>query len=697
MSIFVTSVKTKRRQMDAVDMGMPGNPLLAVSGAAYGAPRFDLYSKDDYLPAFRSAISRAKAEIDAIVACPDEADFDNTIAALEYSGMDLVRVEGIFFNLLEAESDERMQEIAEEISPEITEYGLYVSLNEALFERVKAVYGNPGELDVAQKRLLEDCYSSFIRNGAGLPPERREEFRQISSRLSLLELKFGNNVLAATNAFFLHVTEDADLAGLPGYLVSAASQEASERGLQGWVFTLQYPSVSPFLKFSACRGLREKMWRAYNSRALGGDSDNCAIIEEIVSLRMRMAAMLGYETYADYALEKRMASSGRIVNGFLDTLMTPSLPAARRDLSEVLAYAGENGFDGNELMPWDFPYWSEKLKQSAYDLDDSLLKPYFRLEDCIGAVFALAGRLYGISFGERNDIPVYHKDVKVYDVFDENGEHLALFYADFFPRSGKRGGAWMTAFREQYRRNGEDFRPFISIVTNFSRPTPDAPSLLTHGELTTLLHEFGHALHGMFSRGVYPSQCGTSVARDFVELPSQIMENWAFEPEFLNTFARHYVTGEPMPAEYLSRIVESKNYLAGYYQVRQLHFAVLDMAWHSIPRAEGESVTDFEKRVLGEYATLPQIGGSCISTSFSHIFSGGYSAGYYSYKWAEVLEADAFGRFKEEGIFNRDVADSFRRNILERGSSEDERTLYRRFRGHDPQPEALLEKLGITR
>ena len=671
------------------------NTILAASDAAFGAPRFDLFREEDYLPAFRAAIATAKAEVDAIVDDPREADFRNTVLALEYAGRDLSRVEALFFNLLEAESDPRMQEIAEEISPELTEYGLYVSLNDRLFERVKQVYDHPSELDTASRRLLEDTYRSFIRNGAALGEEDRKLFSELSSRLSVLELRFGNNVLSATNAFILHIEDEAELEGLPDYLREAAAQEAASRNLEGWVFTLQFPSYSPFLKYSARRELREKMWRAYNSRALGGEYDNRPVILEIVQLRMRIASLLGYPDYASYALERRMAGNRTEVEHFLDRLMEPALPKARQELSDVLEYARANGFEDPVLMPWDFPYWAERYRLAEFDFDERLLKPYFRLEDCVKAVFSLAGRLYGLDFVRRDDIPVYHKDVKVYQVLDENGKHLALFYADFFPRQGKRGGAWMTAFREQYSEGGVDYRPFISIVTNFTKPTESSPSLLTHGELTTLMHEFGHALHGMLSKGVYPSQCGTSVARDFVELPSQIMENWAFEEEFLDTFARHHITGERIPHEYIARIVRAKNCLSAYYHVRQLHFALLDMAWHSLDRLPQQGVEEFEHSVLGEYATLPLVEGSCISTSFNHIFAGGYSAGYYSYKWAEVLEADAFDLFSERGVFSPEVADSFRKNILERGSSEDERLLYRNFRGHDPEPEALLRKLEI--
>ena len=671
---------------------MERNPLLQASDAPFGAPRFDRIRKEDYLPAFEEAIRRAKAEVDAIAACPAPPDFENTVAALEYSGEDLSRVEGIFFNLLEADTDDRMQEIAEEVSPKLTEYGLYVSMNRPLFQRVKAVYEAGPVLERDQQRLLEDTWRSFVRSGAALEGKEQERFGQLKEQLDLLELKFGHQTLEATNAFVLNLTDEADLEGLPEYVRTAAEETAQERGEQGWTFTLHAPSFGPFLKFSTRRDLRERLWRAYNSRAF---ETNAPVIKEIVSIRLELARLLGYETYADYALEPRMAKDRRMVSAFLDRLMGPSLPVARREIDELTAFARENGFPEKELMPWDFAFWSERLRKVRYDVDEQLLKPYFSLDDTIEAVLGLATKLYGITFTERKDIPVYHPDVRVYEVKDEQGEYLALFYADFFPRESKRGGAWMTEFRGQYRKDGVDFRPFISIVTNFSKPVGGKPSLLTHAEVETFLHEFGHSLHGMLSRGRYPSRCGTNVARDFVELPSQIMENWAYEPQWLDTFARHYKTREPLPKALIDKIVAARNFHAGYASVRQLQFGLIDMAWHTLTAVPDETVEAFEKTVLAPYRTLPAISGTAVCPSFGHIFSGGYSAGYYSYKWAEVLEADAFELFRQNGVFDRATADSFRKNILERGSSEDEQILYRNFRGHDPEPEALLRKSGI--
>ncbi len=675
------------------------NPLLVESPLEYGAPQFDKIKNEHYLPAFKEGIRQAKAEIDAIVANPDAPTFANTIEALEFSGETLDRVSNIFYNLMEAEANDEMQAIAEEVSPMMTEFSMYVSLNEKLFERVKAVYDAREALGLEPDamRLLEKTYKGFTRGGANLSPEDKEVYGKLSEEHSLLTLSFNKNVLAATNAFTLDLTDEAELEGLPDFVVALGKQTAEEKGKEGWVFDLSYPSYGPFMKYSSRRDLREKMYRAYNSKALGGEFDNTQVVKDIIDHRIKIANILGYPTWAAYQLEERMVKTPEEVQAFIDELMAPSLPAARKEVADIYAFAKAEGFDADALMPWDFSYWSEKYKAANYSLDDSELKPYFRLEDCIDAVFGLATRLYGLQFTPRPDLPGYHPDVKVYDVKDADGRHLALFYADFFPRASKRGGAWMTEFRGQSIRDGVERRPLISIVTNFSKPTGDDPSLLTHDELTTFLHEFGHSLHGMMAEGRYHSLTGTSVARDFVELPSQIMENWAYEPEYLRGFAKHYQTGELIPDELIAKIAATKNYLAAYSQVRQLDFGILDMAWHgstSVPEAD---TPVFEKSVLKPSALMPQVSGTCISTSFSHIFSGGYSAGYYSYKWAEVLEADAFSLFKEKGIFNTEVSGAFRREILSRGSSDDEATLYRNFRGHDPAPQALLLKLGIVK
>lgn len=674
------------------------NPLLTESPCRWGAPQFDRIRVEHYLPAFETGIAEAKAEIDAIVSNPEAPDFHNTVEALEFSGRTLDRVSGIFFNLLEAETDERMQQVAETVSPMLTEYSMYVSLNEPLFRKVKAVYDHKDSLglDRDQMKLLENSYRSFTRNGAALPEADKQTYGKYAEELSLLTLAFGNNVLRSSNAFFLHVTDPADLAGLPDYVIGAGAAEAKERGLDGWVFTLDYPSYAPFMKFSGNRELRKRMYLAYSSKGIGGETDNTGNVRKIIDLRMKMSVLLGYRTYADYALEENMAKTPAAVGDFLSRLMERSLPFARAEVSRISEYAAAHGFEGDRIMPWDFSFWTERYKEAEFSLNEELLKPYFRLENCIAAVFDLAGRLYGIRFEEVSGIPVYHKDVKVYEVTDADGRHLALFYADFFPREGKRGGAWMTEFRGQSIRNGVEERPFVSIVTNFTKPADNMPSLLTHDEFTTLLHEFGHALHGILAEGRYPSLTGTSVARDFVELPSQIMENWAFEPEYLETFAKDYRTGEPVPESLIGKIVAAKNYLAGYQQVRQLQFGVTDMAWHTLESLPDEDVIEFEKKVLKPYAVMPDVPQTAVSPAFNHIFSGGYAAGYYSYKWAEVLEADAFSLFKEHGVFDRHTAASFRENILSKGGSEDPSVLYRSFRGHDPDPEALMEKLGLV-
>ena len=688
------------------------NPLLTDSTLPYGAPQFDKIKTEHYLPAFEQAITEAKAEIDAIVNNPDAPTFENTIAALDEAGGRLNDAAGIFYNLMEADTNNQMQDIAEKVSPMMTEYSMYVSLNEPLFARVKAVHESAEGLGPDQARLLEKTWKSFVRSGANLGAEDKETYSKLSEQLSLLTLQYGKNVLAATNAFTLNLTDEADLEGLPDFVREAAVETAKSKEMEGWAFDLSAPSYGAFMKYSTRRDLRQKMWMAYNTRATEGENSNIELCRQIAESRLKIANILGYETYADYALEERMAKNPQTVNEFIQKLLEPSLPAAKAEVKELYEYARANGFEDSEIQPWDFGFWSEKLKDARYSINDEQLKPYFRLESCIDAAFGLAGKLYGLTFEERKDIPVYHPDVKVYDVKDADGVHKALFYADFFPRASKRGGAWMTEFRGQSIVNGVEKRPFISLVTNFTKPTAGKPALLTHDELTTLLHEFGHSLHGILAEGRYSSLTGTNVSRDFVELPSQIMENWAFEPEFLDTFARHFETGEALPDTLINKIVEAKNYNAAYAQVRQLQFGILDMAWHTLKGGSESGHLDrlsdlktmqelgtiaFEKAALKSSNVIPSIPEACISTSFSHIFSGGYSAGYYSYKWSEVLEADAFSLFKEKGIFSTEVSHSFRDNILSKGCSEDEDVLYRRFRGHDPEPEALLEKLGIVR
>lgn len=676
---------------------MTENPLLVKSNNLFEAPAFDKIKEDHYKPAFEQAIVLGRAQIDSITSQTDPATFENTIEALELAGKELTSVSAIFFNLNEANTSDNMQQIALELSPMLSEYSNDIILNHKLFLRIKEVYSKRDSLNLTpeQLRLTEETYKNFARNGANLEGEAKDQFREISKELSQLTLKYSQNVLAATNEFSMHIQESSVLTGLPPFVLDAAASEAKERSLDGWVFTLQEPSFGPFLKYSSNRELREKMWRAYSSKALNGKFDNQENIKSIVTLRQKKAALLGYPTHAAYVLEENMASTPEKVNNFLEELITKTLPYAKAELNEIESYALANGFEGT-FMPWDFSYWSEKYKSEKYAINDQLLKPYFRLENVENAIFALADSLYGLKFTQNNSIPVYHPDVKVYEVNDQSGQFISLLYIDFFPRASKRGGAWMTAFREQSIVNKEEKRPFVSLVLNFTKPTETSPSLLTFYEVTTLLHEFGHALHGMLAQGTYSSLTGTNVVRDFVELPSQIMENWATEKEFLKSFAKHYQTGEAIPDELIDKIIAARNYLSGYQNVRQLSFGINDMAWHNLTNPE--QVTDivaFEQNTLKKTRLLPQPDSVALSTSFGHIFAGGYSAGYYSYKWAEVLEADAFSLFKEKGIFNKEIAASFRDNILSRGNMEDAAQLFRNFRGRDPRPEALLEKFGM--
>ena len=672
------------------------NPLLVPSDAPHGAPAFDKIKTEHYKPAFLQAIKEGKAEVEAIVNNPEAPTFANTIEALTYAGESMTRVSNIFFNLNEACTNDEMQNLAEEISPLLTEFSMSIMLNPKLFERVKAVYDSRESLDLTpeQAKLLEESYKQFARSGANLSDEDKEVYAKLQEELSVATLQFGKNVLSATNAYTLHITDEADLAGLPQYVRDMGAEEAAARGLEGWVYTLNYPSFSPFLRYSENRELRRQLWTAYNTKCVGGEFDNLENINKILDLRLRSANLLGYKTYADYAIEDRMAKTPEKVLSFLDDLRAKSYPSALRDVADIQKYAARNGFK-EKLMPWDFSYWSEKYRDEKYAINEELLKPYFELGSVQAAIFDLANRLYGLQFTENPEIPVYHPDVKAFDVTDENGRFMAVLYIDYFPRESKRGGAWMTSFREQGFVNGEEQRPFVSLVTNFTKPTATEPSLLTFDEFTTILHEFGHGLHGMLAEGTYPSLTGTNVARDFVELPSQIMENWAYEPEYLKTFAKHYKTGEVIPQELIDKIVASKNYLAGYACIRQLNYGLVDMDWHTLTSVEGVEPIAFEQEVVNRKPIMPSVKDVVFSPSFTHIFAGGYAAGYYSYKWAEVLEADAFSLFKEKGIFNREVAAAFRDKLLSKGGTVDADILFRDFRGRDPRPEALLEKMGM--
>lgn len=673
------------------------NPLLETFNTPYQTPPFEKIQTGHYEPAFDQAIIEAQQEINQIAVSDAKPDFNNTIVALDQAGEKLSTISSVFFNLNSACTNEEMQQVAQRVSPKLTEYSNSIYMNPQLFARVKEIYENKEQLQLnpEQQTLLEDTWTSFINGGANLEGEAKERFRAISMELSQLGLKFDENDLAETNNFTLHITDKNDLSGLPEGAVEMAAMTAKEKGLEGWVFTLHAPSYIPFMKYADNRELREKMYRAYSSRGnRGNEYDNKEIIKKMVALRLEKARLLGYNTYAEYVLTDRMAQTPEAVRTFLSELLAASHPHALTEKKEVEDFARRNGFQG-DLQRWDWTYYSNKLKQEKYDLDDEMLKPYFKLENVQEGVFGLANKLYGLTFKEVNNIPRYHEDVKTFEVHDGNGEFLAILYTDFFPRESKGGGAWMTEFRGQHKKDGKDIRPLVSIVMNFTKPTATKPSLLTFDEVTTFLHEFGHSLHGMLSQCTYNSTGGTSVYRDFVELPSQIMENWALEKEWLDTWAVHYQSGEKIPQEYITKIHDAANFQSGYQSDRQLSFGIVDMAWHSIQEPISESVQEFEMRAMGPTESFPPVDSSCFSTGFGHIFGGGYAAGYYSYKWAEVLDADAFSVFKQKGIFDQETAASFRKNILERGGSEHPMTLYKRFRGQEPTVDALLERSGL--
>lgn len=675
------------------------NPLVSPWTTPYETPPFDQVKTEHYLPAFKLAIELARAEVNTIAKDQQAATFPNTIEALELSGRLLARVSSIFFNLNEAETNDTLQQIAEEVSPLLSDFSNDLYLNEQLFERVKTVHAQAASLTLneEQKMLLEKTYRSFVRSGANLSATDKEVFRTVSKELNLLTLKFNQNVLAETNNYTLHVTKEGDMAGLPADIFEAAAQEAKERSLDGWVFTLQQPSLGPFLKYSENRGLREKLHMAFASRcAQDNEYNNTTNIQQVLTLRLKMANLLGFKTFAEYALLESMARNTGRVNDLLDELLVASMPFAIKELEEVQRFAQSLGANF-QLMPWDFSFYSEKLKAKKYDLDDEMTRPYFQLDKVTDGVFKLANRLYGINFHHNPAVPVYHADVKAYDVTDVDGKLLSVLYLDFFPRAGKRGGAWMTEFRGQYKINGIDHRPLVSLVCNFSKPSASKPSLLTYNEVETYLHEFGHGLHGMLSDVQYESLSGTNVYRDFVELPSQIMENWGVEKEFLDMFAAHYETGEAIPAALIERITGSRNFMEGYLCVRQLNFGMIDMAYHTIERPFTEDVLAFEKIATEPTRLLPLVEGTSISAAFSHIFGGGYAAGYYSYKWSEKLDADAFAVFKKNGLFDKATAQSFRDNILSKGGTEHPMTLYVRFRGQEPCIDALLQRAGFVK
>ena len=677
------------------------NPLVKEWNTPFQTPPFNSIKTEHYKPAMLYAIEQAKQEVNAIIVNRARPDFENTIVALERAGGLLNRISGVFFNINECMTSDQLQQIYMEIIPDLTAYGNDVSMNPLLFAKVKEVYDQRDDiaLTTEQRMLLEKTYKSFIRSGALLEGAAKEEYRKVSEELSMLTNQYQMNVLAEQNAFFLNITNKKDLAGLPDYVIAAAREEAKARKQKGWTFTLQYPSFSPFMQYADNRDLREKMWRASAFEANNNnDKDNKEIARKIANLRLRMAQLLGYSSYAEYALEERMAQNPQTVNKFINDLFEASMPFAEKEMKEVQDYANAHGFVG-QIQRWDFSYWSEKLKNDKYAMDPSMFKPYFKLENVKKGVFDLADRLYNIEFRENKQIEKYHPDVTVYEVYDKaDGKFLAVLYMDFFPRESKRSGAWMTAFREQYiDENGNDVRPLIQLVCNFTKPTSKEPSLLTFDEVNTFLHEFGHCLHGIFALGTYQSISGTSVYRDFVELPSQIMENFATEKEFLDMFAVHYKTGEKIPQELIDKLIASQRYLAGYMSVRQLSFGMIDMAWHTITSPYTGDVIAMEKNAIAKTELMPVVENSVMTTSFGHIFAGGYAAGYYGYKWAEVLDADAFAAFKEKGIFNREVSTSFRKNILSQGGKKHPMELYKAFRGHEPTNEALLRRCGFIK
>lgn len=678
------------------------NPFFENIHTPHGTVPFDRISVEHYAPAIRRGIECQNEEIDAIVCNPQPADFHNTILALEKSGQLLHRVEVVFDNLLSAETNDAMQELAKELMPLLSEHANNITLNERLFERVKTAYEhrNDEPLTAEQRKLTEDTYEVFVRSGANLQGADKEQYRELSRQLSLLTLQFSENNLKETNDYQLVLTDEAQLKGLPQSAIDAAAETAREKQQEGWVFTLHAPSYVPFLTYAADRNLRKEIYMAYNTKCTHANAcNNLDIVKQLVNTRLALAQLLGYKDYATYKLERRMAQNSANVYHLLDQLLEAYKPTAQKEYAEVQALAREEQGDDFTLMPWDWSYYSQKLKDRKFSLNDEMLRPYFELENVKKGVFGLATRLYGITFRKNPDIPVYHKDVEAFDVFEKDGSFLAVLYTDFHPREGKRSGAWMTSYKEQWidEKTGENSRPHVSLVMNFTKPTQDKPALLTFSEVETFLHEFGHSLHGMFANTTYASLSGTNVYWDFVELPSQFMENFAVEKEFLHTFARHYQTGELIPDELVQRIVDSRNFNAAYACLRQVSFGLLDMAWYTRTTPFEGNVMAYEKQSWARAQVLPSVEGTCMSTQFSHIFAGGYSAGYYSYKWAEVLDADAFSLFKQKGIFNREVAESFRENILSKGGTEHPMTLYKRFRGQEPTIDALLIRNGIKK
>lgn len=671
------------------------NNLVEKFNTPYESIPFEKIKHEDFKPAIEQAIEDAKNEINEIVQNTDPPNFVNTIVALENVGKKLTIISSTFFNLNSAETNDYLQSLAEEISPMLTEYANDIILNEQLFEKIKIVYDTTLKSKLSQEevRLLDKTYKDFSKNGALLSSEDKNNLRQISNELAILSVKFGQNVLKETNDYFLHISESKDMEGIPESIKEMAKQEAKTRNLKGWVFTLHYPSYVPFITYSANRELRKEIYTAYMQRACkDNEYNNEDIIHKIVELRSKKAKLLGFKTYADLILQERMASAPKLVYDFLYDLLHKAKPFAKKEIQDLKNIASRDGI--TEMMPYDHAYYAEKLRQEKFSFSEEELKPYFPLHQVLNAAFDVAKKLYGLTFIEREDIQKYHSEVKVYEVINDKGKHQALLYTDFFPREGKRAGAWMTSYKGQFKTLSDNIRPHISIVCNFSRPNGEIPSLLTFSEVTTLFHEFGHALHGILANTTFESLSGTNVYWDFVELPSQFMENYVFEKEFLKTFALHYQKGDMLDEEKIDKIVASANFMQGYQTLRQIGLGLLDMAYHTDELTSDQGIEDFEVEKIKETQLYPHIKNTCISTSFSHIFQGGYAAGYYSYKWAEVLDADAFDFFKERGIFDKETASKFE-SLLSKGGTEDPMELYISFRGRRPQSEALLKRAGL--
>ena len=679
------------------------NPFFEPYNTPHDTAPFDRIRLGDYEEAFMEGIRRDNELIEKTINNPAKPTFDNTIIDKEdqtegyYDLLD--RVSTVFFNLLSAETNDEMDALAQKMQPILTQHANDVRLNPRLFERIKYVHRHHRKLTPEEKRLLDNCYDGFVRSGALLDEAGKERLRQLTEEASLLSLQFSQNLLKENKAFTIHITDEAQLDGLPDTAREAAAQEARQRGQEGWVFTLDSPSYSPFMTYSTQRDLRQQMYMAYNTKGIHENSENnLEICKRLVNLRRELAQLLGFKTYADYVLKNRMAGNVKSVYKLLNDLIDAYKPTAIKEREALMKEASGNQELGETLEPWDIAFYSHKLKLKKYNIDAEMLRPYFQLDKVIDGVFGLANKLYGITFKENKDIPVYHPDVKAYEVFDKDGSYLAVFYADFHPRKGKQGGAWMTEYQGQFiDKKGENVRPHVSVVMNLTKPTPEKPALLTLGEVETFLHEFGHSLHGMFSNCRFESLSGTNVWWDFVELPSQFMENFAIEKEFLRTFAFHYETGEPLPDELIERIVKSRNFMAATACLRQVSFGLLDMAYYTKKDAFTDDIIPFEKQAWKKAILGKQRMDTCMTTQFSHIMAGGYAAGYYSYKWAEVLDADAFSVFKKHGIFDQKTAQSFRDNILSRGGTENPMVLYKRFRGQEPTIDALLKRNGIRK